>query len=192
MNWERGFRRIALLLCIVVALGCGILSGGLTLGELSSDKQIYDDYQDDFDNISYFWLVWDVNGWSSGKKGVIRYLLDNKEKYSDASFSKGGDETFYLSPDDVFPGIGKDMLDMPPDVLSQKCKEVKKQAFEKIQNQIKSFEKCNRTFTKIASMSIGVGIFFCAIGFTVIWLVYLLLRWLVLGFCGKPKDEPKQ
>jgi len=150
--------------------------------------------------VSYFWAVWDANGWSGGKRSVIQYILDSKSKQSLAPF-KIHDETVYLNADNVFPGINRDMLDLPldyievkahkdgldlrPVTLDDKAKTAKEKALKTIENNLKNHEFWgNKTLPEIICFSNLSALPAGVIAFSVVWFIFFLLRWLVRGFCS--------
>jgi len=188
LNLRRGFKRITALLSIIIGLGAWSLCSGLLFSIWDYEREQYNEYRDDYQNIAYFWSVWDVNGWSGGKKGVVEHLLESENSYYGAPFAVG-DKTIHLKAYDVFPGIDKDMLNMPLYVLDEKSQVAKKKAVKAIRNNMEMYEYWGkRTSSHIVLLSIVVGLPAGVIGFSVVWFLFFLLRWLVRGF-GSDTDE---
>lgn len=188
---ERGFRRITLLLSIVVGLGIWLVSSFIIFTILENERFQYNNHVEDYDNIVYFWSVWDANGWSGGNRNIIRHLLNSKNDYSGASFKRVG-KTIHLMPHQVFPGIDESMLDIELDLLDWKVQTAKVKAFKNAQENIQIYARLgSRKFSEIVGISIAVGLPIGIIGFVVIWVIFFLLRWLVRGFCSD-KDETRK
>lgn len=181
MKLERGFRRITLILSILVGVGACFLCFVFIFESWDYERWRYDNYKDDYDNITYFWTVWDANGWDGGKRSVVQHFLDSEDNY--ASFDIRG-EKVNLNTYDVFPGIGKEMLDLPLDALDQNAKTAKEKALKKIENNLKAHERWgNKTMPETISLSILASLPAGAIGFLVVWFLFFVLRWLIRGFC---------
>jgi hypothetical protein len=179
MNLERGFRRITLVLGIVVGLGAWLLCFAFIFPSWENERSRYSSYKDDYDNIIYFWTVWDANGWSGGKRSVVQHFLDS-HNYAPFEIRH---ESVYLNAEDVFPDIHRDMLNLPLDSLDKKAKTAKEKAFKTIQNKIKSHERWgNKTLAEIICLSILAALPAAVIGFLLVWFLFLVLRWLVRGF----------
>jgi len=184
MNVERGFRRITLLLSIVVGLGIWLISSFIIFSVWEDEHLQYNKCEEDYDNIQWFWSVWDANGWDVGNRSVIQHLLDSKDAYKLAPFKKR-DETIYLKPEQVFPGIKKSVLENPPDFLNWTAQNSKSKALKEAREKVRRHRKWgNKKISEMIALSVVTGLPIGAAGFIVIWLIFFLLRWLVRGFCG--------
>jgi hypothetical protein len=191
MKLERGCRRITLVLSVVIGLWAWLLCFVLISDGWDYECRRYSMYKDDYENITYFWDVWDANGWSRGKRSVVKNFLESKSRKSSAPFEIRG-ETVYLDADDVFPGIYMDMLDLPLDSLDEKAKTAKEKAYKTIEKNIKSHELWgNKRLSEIICLSILASLPAGLIGFLAVWFFFFLLRWLVRGFCSSTDETCK-
>jgi len=185
MRIERGFRRITLFISIVVGLAAGFLCYSLQYSDIQSRRFQYNRYKEDYENIAYFWRIWDANGWAAGHKGIVRYL--EKNPYS-ASFKLLDGKTIYLNTQDVFPGVDKftSLLPLDEDEIEKKVQNAKLIAIQRARN---NFEKHkhwgDNTPPMVVAKMLASASFVGFVGFSIIWLLFFLTRWLVLGFFGE-------
>jgi len=191
MNLERGFKRITLVLSIVIGLGTWFLCFVFICDSWDRERSIYSRYKKDYDNISYFWEVWDANGWSGGKRSIVQHFLDSKDYYYFAPFEIGG-ETVYLNGRAVFPGINRDMLDLRLDSLDEKAKTAKEKALKIAKNDLERHELWgNKELPEIVSLSILAALPAGVMVFLIVWFFFLLLRWLIRGFFSDTHETCK-
>ena len=116
---------------------------------------------------------------------VVKYLLDaGTATYplKKAIFKKDGNEVDFYSFE-VFPGLEKSVLDMPPDLLDKTAQQAKSQAIANANDPLKKYEQqhWNKNLFQIITIAIVVGLFFGILAFAFVWIVFFLIRWPVLG-----------
>jgi hypothetical protein len=188
MNVEHGFRRITLLVSIIIGLAVALLCFVLIGEEVVYERELYNDYKEDSENIVYFWRIWDANGWVAGHKGIVRYLKINP--YS-ALFELRDGKTISLNPQDVFPGLDKLTILSPLDEIEKEAQNAKIIAIQRAKNNIEKYAYWGeKKLFGIVLFGVGIALLVGVIGFSLVWLLFFLIRWLVLGFCViKPKEE---
>jgi hypothetical protein len=131
-----------------------------------------------YNGIVYFWRGCDANGWEAGNKGIIESFLNKKDIIIDMNR-----ETAILEAQVVFPGINKDMLTMPKLSLDEKAKAAKDVALERASEKIKNHERWgNKSLPVIICLSILAALPAGVVSFAVLWFIYFLVIWLILGF----------
>lgn len=200
MNLRRGFRRITFVLSVFVALTAAISCFlGVFDGSIS-ERGAYNDSKDDYENITQFWLVWDVNGWE--KYEVVKHLLSSYERpYSLSAPFDFGSGTVYLHPQDVFPGINKNMLYMPLAALDKEAQTAKEIAIREARRKVESYEYWGTKSTPtIILISIVVALVSAGLGYLSTWVIvwfsgmtiYNFFKWLILGFHDDKPVETKK
>jgi hypothetical protein len=194
MNFRRGFQRIIFVLSTLVALTAAIFCFFLATGILIPERAAYNNSIKSYESITRFWLVWDANEWIGGNREAVRNLLNlqtNDWGYQyelrEGKFTFDNGEVITLNASDVFPGINKDMLYVPLDVLEKAAQSAKEQANEKAKQRLKDHEywgtKSTITFVLIGMVAALVG---AVLGFLATWIIstsiYRFIEWLILGF----------
>jgi len=199
MNFRRGFGRITFVLSVLSALTTAIFCFLLVvLGTLIPERVAYNNSKNSYENIAQFWLVWDANEWIGGNREAVRNLLnlqtnDSGYQYElregKFTFDNGKVVTLYAS--EVFPGINKDMLYVPLNVLDKAAQSAREQAIENAIQRIKDYEywgtKSTATFILIGIIATLAGSVF---GYFTTWIIiwfggmaiYKFLRWIIFGF----------
>jgi hypothetical protein len=212
MNLERGFRRIVLLLSIIAGLSIGSFEAYKCYEDhlfyLSSCKEHYQTEARRLDDILWFWSVWDCNGWSGGKRVVLKDLLD--PEYSKECFVRdcngwrcpGGIERYLpiklvaknvsFTRFDVFPGLDYSVVNLPPDILDKTAQQAKNEAIDTIRRELLSSEKKLERVEKIntyqiVTNSLITSLSFGILAFISIWAMFFLVRWLILGFIDEKR-----
>lgn len=184
LNLRRGFRRITLLLSIVVALVAWLICFVFVFDSWDVERSRYSAYKVNYYDIGRFWHYWDANDFDARKREVIQYLLDSADSDSDARFLKVSDGQWYdAKAYELFPGIRKEMLDMPLHSLDEKANAAKEIALKRAEKKIKAHERWGNKslpvticFSMLAALPAGV------LSLAVVWFIYFLLIWLTLGF----------
>lgn len=171
MNWKRGFKRIVLVLAVFIALGAAYCSVGTIL-----EKHSYE------------------------KKTLTAKRFDYYDKYGYVGFNKTEDGTVSFVPDNPTKSqrnIHKTRLEKKYKELSDKSTLSTEELFEQIAA-ISTLLDLESGF--LVNLSKGGLVGLCGvgglvgggIGFVIVWFIYKLLKWFVLGFCDNPKNEQKQ
>jgi hypothetical protein len=185
MKMGKGFKRITLLLSIIVGLSAGFVCYGLQYSEVQSKRLLYKTNSEDLLNIQHFWIIWDANGWDMGKKGIVNYL---ETKPYGASFTLFG-KTVYLNAQDVFPGIYKNMSKLPLDELEEKAQYAREEAIEKAHEKLSGLWG-GKTPPMVVVNMLVLASMVGFVGFSIVWLLFFLMRDLILVFChDSPKNE---
>ncbi len=204
MNFRRGFRRIIFVLSVLVAWTAAVGCFANFTDYLNSERGAYNNSKNSYENITQFWLVWDANEWIGGNREAVRNLLnlqtnDSGYQYElregKFTFDNGKVVTLYAS--EVFPGINKDMLYMPLNVLDKAAQSAKEQAIENAKQRLKTHE-CwgTRSTTSFILISIVVALAGASTGYLITWSIlwfggmamYRIFRWLIIGF----RDDTSQ
>ena len=184
VNLRRGYRRITLLVSIIAALVAWLICV-LFVGTIwDEERRLYNADKKNYDGIVWFWHVWDANGWEAGKKGITQYLLNKTicDGYAQID-GASDDEGFFVKAWDVFPGIENIMPDMPLHSLDEQAKAAKEVALERAAKNSKNHERWgNKSLHVIISLSVLAALPTGMVGFVFVWLIYFLVRWLILGF----------
>jgi len=197
MNLRRGFRRIALVLSLVVALIAGILSFVTILETWESEHFWYSKQKNHYEDITNFWLVWDADGWTDGRYEIVRNLLNSEIAQFDF-----GNGIVYLYVYDVFPGIHEDMLSVPLPIWEEKAQTAKENAIQNARKQMKQHEwwgeKRSSEIILLGTLAALVG---AAVGYLGAWVVLWFggmalykfgskfIRWLVQGFRDNTPEQ---
>lgn len=192
MNVRRGFRRITFVLGILVALTTAIFCFLVVFDDLNHRRVLYDNTKHDYENIAQFWVLWDTTGWSGGKYETVKHLLSSYEQpYPLSAPFDFGSRIVYLHPQDVFPGINKNMLYMPLAALDKEAQTAKAKAIQEVRRKVESYEywgtKSTPTVILIGVIAALAGAGF---GYFVTWVaiwfcgraIYKFFKWLILGF----------
>ena len=75
MNFKRGFCRIIFVLSLLASLASGIMCFGIVCETWDSEQVAYNDSKNEYEEIGYFWSVWDSDGWVDGKHKIVETLL---------------------------------------------------------------------------------------------------------------------
>ncbi|MHC4087466.1 MAG: hypothetical protein ACYSWZ_10595 [Planctomycetota bacterium] len=181
MYAERGFRIITYLVSIIFGLVVFLFCIVLLIDNFKYEQAQYNNLKNEYDNIVYFWKVWDAN--EDRRRHTIQSLLDS-DKYTSVPLRNDNGQTVYLKADKVFPGVHKDMLDMSSFDLDVKAKAAR----------IKAIQKAGKKVVKpvivdwFLALSLGAG----AIGISLIWLLFFIIRWIVRGFCSDSQKTSKK
>lgn len=184
MNYKRGFKRITLLISIIIALGVGVFVGFSLAEEIKKDNRIYETEQ----GIIEFWEIWNEGGWN--KKEVVNKLCRGR-----GSWFKIKGKTVFLNCYDVFGEIGENFNNLSLEEIEEKAKVGSARAI-KSANYMKGIYKYTPKhlmilYCSFAGLVGGVG------SFIAVWLAYYilffllvlpvlhLLKWIVLGFADK-------
>lgn len=190
MNFKRGFRRILFVLSVLIALTIAILYFDETYNTWENNRIEYKKAKENYNDITRFWLIWNSDEWIDGKKSVVRLILNSRAEYSPAGFYFG-DKTVYFDWYDIFPGIDKNMLNMPLDILDVEAQKSMQQAYDNAEKEIKHYETLGtKDVTEIIPVSISKALLWGIIGgsctFVVSWFGGLMIcrfvQWLIAGF----------
>jgi len=198
MNFKRGFRRIIFVLSLLASLTAAELCFYAVFDTWDSEQVAYNDSKNNYEEIIYFWLAWDSDAWTDGKKGVINELLNNRS----VRFSFDDNKIAHLYAYQVFPGINKDMLAMPLTTLDKEAQIAKNGAIDSAKQQVKSHEFWGmKSAIEAIFIGIAAALGVAGLGFLAAWVicaaVYKFSKWLILGFrddtCNQiEKEEPSQ
>jgi hypothetical protein len=201
MNIRRGFRRITFVLSILVACTAAAFCSASFSDYLNSERGAYNNSKNSYENINQFWLVWDANEWIGGNREAVRNLLNlqtNDRGYQyelrEGKFTFDNGKVVTLHASEVLPGINKDMLYVPLDVLEKAAQSAKEQSIEKAKRRLKDHEywwtKSTITFVLVCMVAALVG---AALGFLATWIastsIYRFIEWLILGFRDDTRDK---
>jgi hypothetical protein len=208
LNYRRGYQRIVFVLSVLIAFAISmtIIFDIYTVWEYESReyenaKMEYQNVQNQYNDIAQFWLIWDSDGWTGGKKGIIRHILDS-DCYAGFDF---GDKQVYLNYSEVFPEITRSMLWMSEDALNAQAAQSKQSALEKAQRAIEVAENGMNyyrkqgtksqaeVFSELAIVASIVAIFACLFVYAILWfggvILYKIFLWCVTGFCEVSKTH---
>jgi hypothetical protein len=181
MYAERGFRIITYLVSLIFGLMVFLFCLVLLIDHFQNEQAQYNNLKNEYDNIVYFWKVWDAN--EGLHHHAIQSLLDS-DKDTGVPLRNNNGQIVYLKADKVFPGVHKDMLDMSSFDLDVKAKDAR----------IKAIQKAGKKVVKpvivdwFLALSLGAG----AIGISLIWLLFFIIRWVVRGFCSDSQKTSKK
>lgn len=180
MYVEAGFRIITYLVSIIFGLMVFLFCLALLFVNFQHEQAQYNNLKNEYDTIVYFWKVWDAN--EDRRRHTIRSLLDS-DKYTSVPLRNDNGQTVYLKADKVFPGINKDMLDMSSFDLDVKAKAARKKAIQKAGKKVVK----PVIVDWFLALSLGAG----AVGISLIWLLFFIIRWLVRLFCSGSQKKSK-
>ncbi|MBN1796329.1 MAG: hypothetical protein JW804_06620 [Sedimentisphaerales bacterium] len=154
------------------------------------EQAAYNDSINDYVDIALFWSTWEADGWVDKKHEIVKTLL-NQHKISFVSDDNRITEVYRWK---LFPGVNKDMLDTPLNVLNKEARAAKELAIE---NAKKRFEKHEYWGTKstIEAEFIGIAAALggAVLGFLGTWVIglsiYKFFEWLILGFRDDKRDQ---
>lgn len=169
MNWKRGFRRIALVLAVFIAIGAAYCSVGTIL-----------------ENHSY------------AKNTLTAKRYDYYDKYGYVGFDERDDGLGFvpLHPTKSEMKIYKTRLEKKYKELFDKHSLTTEELFEQ-RPAISTLLDLENGFwvslskSGLIGLCVAVGLGGAIIGYAVFWLIYKLLEWFVFGFCDNTKDEQK-
>jgi len=98
MNLESGFKRITLIISIIVGTGTWCLVSKIFFNDWNQKRTEYHKQEDKYNNIIAFWQIWDANVYAKNKKEIIISLLTHCEIELNT-----GDKIVSLSTDEIFP-----------------------------------------------------------------------------------------
>ncbi|NIS53519.1 MAG: hypothetical protein GWN67_21550 [Phycisphaerae bacterium] len=145
----------------------------LLIDRFKYEQSQYNDLKEEYDSIVYFWKVWDAN--EDLHRHAIHSLLDS-DKGAGVPLINDNGETVYVKADKVFPGVHEDMLDMSSFDLDVKAKAAKQKAIQQAGKKVVK----PVIVDWFLALSLGAG----AIGISLIWLLFFIIRWLVRCFCS--------
>ncbi|NIP26860.1 MAG: hypothetical protein GWO38_24330 [Phycisphaerae bacterium] len=173
MYVQRGFRIITYLVSLVFGLMVFLFCFFLLIDRFKYEQSQYNDLKEEYDSIVYFWKVWDAN--EDLHRHAIHSLLDS-DKGAGVPLINDNGETVYVKADKVFPGVHEDMLDMSSFDLDVKAKAAKQKAIQQAGKKVVK----PVIVDWFLALSLGAG----AIGISLIWLLFFIIRWLVRCFCS--------
>jgi hypothetical protein len=207
MNLRHGFKRITVVLSLLVALIAAVLGFVSILDTWNYECNTYNEYKNDYENITNFWLIWDANGWIGGKYETVRHLLNLRQsgneqyQYGSTEFDFG-DKVVTLYTHNVFPGINKNMLYMPLDALDIDAQAAKEEAVKNAEKRMEQYEWWGERKTdEVILLCILVALVCAIIGYLGTWVVLWFggmalykfgskfIRWLVQGFRDDMREQ---
>lgn len=180
MYAERGFRIITYFVSLIFGLVVFLFCFVLLIDRFKYEQAQYNNLKDEYDNIVYFWKVWDAN--EDLRRHAIQSLLDS-DKDTGVPLRNDNGQTVYLKADKVFPGINKDILDMSSFDLEVKAKAARTKAIQKAGKKVVK----PMIVDWFLALSLGAG----AIGISLIWVLFFIIRWIVRGFCSDTQKMSK-
>jgi|GEM_PF-2875406 len=190
---ERGFRRLTLLLSVVLAL---VTWFWFSEARLRGAEQKQEAIIDDASNYRRFWDCWDTdNFYASSRQMVVEDLLSGHDEAKMVPVPNGGDNcrVLLLVPQVVFPGIddlrqyyhiydpqnNRGILRIADSALEKAAQTAKAKclAFEPYFSQ--HFVRSRR---EMMTRSIFEGVPVGAGAFGAMWTLFLLFKWISRGF----------
>ncbi len=194
MSLYRGFRRITLLLSIVVTLTAWFW---FSEARFRSAEQKQKALEKDAEQYRCFWECWDLDHpMSSRRRELIANLLTGSDELKEVFVWTGDDGRFlYLVPDVVFPGIESlrvhidtfttgyaRLLNSLSDSALEEAAQTAKAKCPALEPHFSS--RFGRSPGEMLASSILEGTPVGAGTFGAVWLLFLLFRWIVCGFSG--------
>jgi len=156
MKWKRGFKRITLVMAILAGAAAFIIGWSITESEIHREVEKAKSHLQSLKNREYD--IFD--------RAVARH---NVAKAQNIKLTEMRDKAF-----EVWKVKNK--------------REIEKEMVLIKQSEIANAEKnfwLNSSTGEVSGMSILAGLIAAAIGFCVIWLIYYLIKWLILGFADE-------
>jgi hypothetical protein len=194
MNLYRGFKRITLLLSIVVTLAAWFW---FSEGRFRSAEQKQKALEEDAEQYRCFWDCWDADDFlGASKRMVVADLLTGPDKLKAVIVPNGDDaRVLFLAPDVVFPGIeslrvhldtvttgyGRLLMSVSDSALEEAAQAAKAKCLALEPRFSRHFVRSPR---EMLTSSILEGGPVAAGTFGAVWLLFLLFRWIVCGFYG--------
>ena len=190
MNWKRGFRRITLVLAILAAVTCGCAGFFISMDIHPYDKEYgYMSFRPIEKQITANKIyITDLEKQRAAIEEQIvssQIKLDGHEKRGVRLESKNYDSSY---AHDLCAVYRKKLNELENDLTATKTKITKAKA---LQNQLQN--KLSGSKAKLVGFYVLAGLVPAAIGFCVIWIIYYLIKWLILGFAvEKITDKQNQ
>lgn len=195
MNWDRGFKRLTLFISIVAGLQALLFFTGIWFDEFEYTHTRSQSLIEEKNDIELFWEVWNTTGWvhnikepmsvPAKKSEIVKYLLD--DPYSAKNFERESGD-INVHPYKVWPDINAGLLKLSEKDLEIAAQSARKKALTNIK---KSVFWGRRTDGEVICLSIAAALPFALVAYILVWLIYHLLRWFVLGFAGEKKEIGK-
>ncbi len=191
MNIERGFKRIALILSLVVGIGAWYSVSREKFDYWDVMRYQRQDYLAKKKIIESLWGVWDRGGFEGGQgkkmsqRDVVEHLLTDWSR-NEFEVEK---KWIWISASEFFPGVSQRMLSMTPAQLEAAAQAAKVDACF-----IADPESplANRSRPMLMGLSIAFGIPAGTGGFVGVWLSFVLLRWIGCGFFTTTEESPRK
>lgn len=195
MNVERGFRRVTLIVSVVVGIGAWHSIAFEVFDRWEALRSEYEGRVAKADIATRFWSRWgrdgfvDVEGRTITKRDAIRLLLTH---YTVSWFDCG--KGIWISASDVFPGVNEETLSLPPDTLEEVAQAARTNACF-VADPENPLAKRSRSLLVVLSIACGIPAGTGA--FVGTWLLFFLMRWIGRGFTttvgetstqGRPRD----
>lgn len=200
MNFERGFRRIIILLSIVIALTVWFWFSAL---RFKNAKQYQMELKQEAEEYRCFWDCWEADNFLGSKKRIITDFLRDPEEAKMVGVDNGNDiKAIRLYPNIVFPGIEQlrvhfDTLggQLTPGILRISDSALEEAAQVARANCLALEPNFSTYFIRskkeMITRSILEGIPVAVGAFIAVWLLFLIFKWISSGFCSDGANTTK-